>query len=37
MLILTTFYLSKWNKIKEILKNKKNIFYLIITGFLIFL
>ncbi len=37
MLILTTFYLSKWNKIKEILNNKKNIFYLIITGFLIFI
>ena len=37
MLIITTFYLSKWNKIKKILKNKKNFFYLTITGFLIFI
>tara|TARA_B100001029_G_scaffold179760_1_gene190827 strand:+ start:1007 stop:1879 length:873 start_codon:yes stop_codon:yes gene_type:complete len=37
MLIITTIYLSKWNKIKKILKNRKNFFYLTITGFLIFI
>ncbi len=37
MLIVTTIYLSKWNKIIKILNNKKNIFYLIITGILIFI
>ena len=37
MLILTTLYFSKWNKINKILKNKKNLFYLFITGFLIFI
>ena len=37
MLIITTIYLSKWNKLKKILKNKKNFFYLTITGFLIFI
>ena len=36
MLVITTFYLSKWKKIEKILKNKKNLIYLIITGFLIF-
>ncbi len=36
ILIITTFYLSKWKKIEKILKNKKNLIYLIITGFLIF-
>ena len=36
MLVITTFYLSKWHKIEKILKNKKNLIYLIITGFLIF-
>tara|TARA_Y100001935_G_C17220940_1_gene465253 strand:+ start:106 stop:996 length:891 start_codon:yes stop_codon:yes gene_type:complete len=37
MLIITTVYLSKWNKIKKILKIKRNIFYLAITGILIFI
>ncbi len=37
MLVITTIYLSKWNKIKKILKSKKNILYLTITGFLIFI
>ena len=37
MLSITTIYLCKWNKIKKILKNKKNILYLTITGFLIFI
>tara|TARA_Y100001970_G_scaffold290753_1_gene425593 strand:+ start:117 stop:989 length:873 start_codon:yes stop_codon:yes gene_type:complete len=37
MLIITTFYLSKWNNVKKILSIKKNIYYLILTGFLIFI
>ena len=37
MLIITTIYLSKWNKIKKLLTIKKNIYYLILTGFLIFI
>ena len=37
MLMITTLYLSKWNSIKKILKTKKNIFYLLLTGFLIFI
>ncbi len=37
MLIATTAYLSKWNKVKKILNIKKNIYYLILTGFLIFI
>ncbi len=37
MLVITSFYLSKWNKIKKIINNKKNLFYLIITGILIFI
>ncbi len=37
MLIITSLYLSKWNKIKSTFKNKKNISYLIITGILIFI
>ena len=37
MLIITTFYLSKWYKLKKILKDRKNIFYLTITGILIFI
>ena len=36
MLIVTIFYLSKWNKLKKIIKSKENIFYLGITGVLIF-
>ena len=35
-LILTTFFFSKWNIFFKILKNKSNIFYLFISGFLIF-
>ncbi len=37
MLIITTTFLSKWNKTINILKNTKNIFYLVITGILIFI
>ena len=37
MLIGTTFYFSKWKKIAEILNSKKNILYLFISGFLIFI
>jgi Predicted permeases len=36
MLIVITFALSKWKKISQITKNKKNIVYLILTSFLIF-
>ena len=36
MLILTTTYLSKWNLFLKIISNKKNLFILFITGFLIF-
>ena len=36
MLIVITFALSKWKKISQITKNKKNIIYLILTSFLIF-
>ena len=37
MLILTTYYFSKWSQIKTLLKIKKNLFYLSITGILIFI
>ena len=37
MLIITTLCLSKWNKVNKIFKNKKYLFYLFITGFLIFI
>jgi len=36
-LILTTFFFSKWNIFFQILKNKSNLFYLFISGFLIFI
>jgi len=37
MLIIITSYLSKWNKVKLILIDKKNLFYLIFTSILIFI
>ena len=37
MLIIITSYLSKWNKVKLILLDKKNLFYLIFTSLLIFI
>ena len=37
MLIITTIYMSKWEKLKTLFKRKRNIFYLILTGFLIFI
>ena len=37
ILILTTIYFSKWRQIKTLLKIKKNLFYLTITGILIFI
>ena len=36
-LILTTFFFSKWNILFKIIKNKSNLFYLFISGFLIFI
>ncbi len=36
-LILTTFFFSKWNIFFKILENKSNLFYLFISGFLIFI
>ena len=36
-LILTTFFFSKWNIFSKIVKNKSNLFYLFISGFLIFI
>ncbi len=36
-LILTTFFFSKWNVYFKIVKNKLNLFYLFISGFLIFI
>ena len=36
-LILTTFFFSKWNVFFKIVKNKSNLFYLLISGFLIFI
>ena len=35
-LIFTTFFFSKWNIFFKIIKNKKNLFYLFLSGFLIF-
>ena len=37
MLIVTTLYLSKWDKVKKILSIKNNIYYLMLTGSLIFI
>jgi chloramphenicol-sensitive protein RarD len=36
-LILTTFFFSKWSIFFKIIKNKLNLFYLFISGFLIFI
>ena len=36
-LILTTFFFSKWNVFFKIVKNNSNLFYLFISGFLIFI
>ena len=36
-LILTTFFFSKWNIFFQIVKNKSNLFYLFISGLLIFI
>jgi len=36
-LILTTFFFSKWSIFFKIVKNKLNLFYLFISGFLIFI
>ncbi len=36
-LILTTFFFSKWNVFFKIIKNKSNLIYLFISGFLIFI
>ena len=36
-LILTTFFFSKWSIFFKIAKNKSNLFYLFISGFLIFI
>jgi len=36
-LLLTTFFFSKWNIFFKIIKNKSNLFYLFISGFLIFI
>jgi len=36
-LILTTFFFSKWNIFFKIIKTKSNLFYLFISGFLIFI
>ena len=35
-LIITTFFFSKWNIFFKIIKSKSNLFYLLISGFLIF-
>ena len=37
ILVITTFYLSKWSQLIKILKNRKNVFYLLVTGILIFI
>ena len=37
ILLVSTLYLSKWNKFLKILQFKKNIIYLIITSLLIFI
>ena len=36
-LILTTFFFSKWSVFSRIIKSKSNLFYLFISGFLIFI
>jgi chloramphenicol-sensitive protein RarD len=36
-LIITTFFFSKWDIFFTIIKNKKNLFYLFLSGFLIFI
>ena len=36
-LILTTFFFSKWNIFFKIIKSKKNLLYLFLSGFLIFI
>ena len=36
-LIITTFFFSKWNIFFSIIKDRKNLFYLFISGFLIFI
>ncbi len=36
-LVLTTFFFSKWSIFFKIIKNKSNLFYLFISGFLIFI
>ena len=36
-LIITTFFFSKWDIFFKIIKNKSNLFYLFISGFLIFI
>ncbi len=36
-LVVTTFYFSKWNIFFNIIRNKKNLFALFISGFLIFI
>ena len=36
-LIITTFFFSKWSIFFKIIKNKFNLFYLLISGFLIFI
>ncbi len=36
-LLLTTFFFSKWSIFFEIIKSKSNLFYLFISGFLIFI
>ena len=37
MLSITTILLSKWSKIKKIIKNNNDVYYLILTGILIFI
>ncbi len=37
MLVLTTTFFSKWNLFLTIISNKKNLFYLLISGYLIFI
>tara|TARA_B100001109_G_scaffold198380_1_gene165025 strand:- start:138 stop:872 length:735 start_codon:yes stop_codon:yes gene_type:complete len=37
MLILTSTFFSKWNLFLTIISNKKNLFYLLISGYLIFI
>ncbi len=36
-LVLTTFFFSKWSIFFKIIRNKSNLFYLLISGFLIFI